>query len=98
MGWDRRFTLRFLPKPLTYEGTSDGIVKLRQISAIFSRARPTPRPQINKLAVVLGGENANKLPNLTMPSHLTPVEEDLSGGCCCGDFLAAFLDVLGEHR
>src|SRR5215472_14578755 len=44
----------------------EGIVKLRQISTIFWRARPTPGPQINKLAVVLGGESANKFPKLTI--------------------------------
>ena len=44
-----------------------GIVKLRQISGIFRRARPAPRPQINRLAVVLGGENAKHLPKLTIP-------------------------------
>ena len=37
----------------------DGIVKLRQISAIFTRARLAPGRQINKLAAVLGDENGN---------------------------------------
>jgi hypothetical protein len=44
-----------------------GIVKLRQISTISRRARPTPRPRINKLAVLLGDETANKFPKLTIP-------------------------------
>jgi hypothetical protein len=44
-----------------------GIVKLSQISTIFRHARPTPRPQINKLAVVLGCETANKFLKLTIP-------------------------------
>ena len=44
-----------------------GIVKLRQIPTIFRRARPTPGPQINKLAVVLDGETANKFSKLTIP-------------------------------
>jgi hypothetical protein len=44
-----------------------GIVKLRQISAIFPRVRPAPGRQINKLANVPGGENGNYLPKLTMP-------------------------------
>ena len=47
-----------------------GIVKLRQNSTIFRRARPTPRPQINKLAVVLVGETVNKFPKLTTRPRL----------------------------
>jgi hypothetical protein len=47
-----------------------GIVKLGQISTIFRRAPPTPGPQINKLAVVLGGETVNKFPKLTLPARL----------------------------
>jgi hypothetical protein len=46
-----------------------GIVKLRKIYAILRFARPTPGPRINKLAVVQGDENTNKLPRLTMPAE-----------------------------
>jgi hypothetical protein len=47
----------------------DGIVKLREISTISRRARPTSGPQINKLAVALDSETANKFPKLTIPAR-----------------------------
>lgn len=52
---------------VTKRSKRGGIVKFRQAFTILRRAQPTPGPQINKLAVVLGGETANKIPKLTIP-------------------------------
>jgi hypothetical protein len=43
-----------------------GIVKLRQISTIFRRARTNANTTNQQLAVVLGGETASKFPKLTI--------------------------------
>ena len=54
----------------------EGIVKLKQIPTIFRQDRPTPGPRINKLAVVLGGETANKFPKLTIPRQgMRPLQD-----------------------
>jgi hypothetical protein len=48
----------------------DGIVKLGKSLRVSGALDQRPHPQINKLGVVLGGEDANKLPKLTMPSAM----------------------------
>ena len=52
------------------EGNPNGTVKLSKICPFCGRILLDQRLRINDLAVAAGGENAAKLLNLTVPSHV----------------------------